>query len=390
MSSVRGERVDALLARVERHRPEAAILHPVSAIDRRNERRSAGLERAGRGLVAAERAVELGRVEERARGVALHLDQRDRRLGEATVAKADRVSRVLPPLVLQAVLGGALVLEEAVAVAIGGALDPPHRGDEVPLHRAQEGEIAGATVVLGEQQDEERRGVDAAEIGEARGEAPRADQALGAQLVQDLPGLLLGLRIILLALPARERSQDAAREIRQERARLQRGEERVAPEERHEPGDARGEVEVVARALEPRDAQRVEILDRPLEGLIERGIAGAELGVRRRARRGGRDPRALAHSIRSHTAAVARRGEVAVGDRVHIEANVERAARPQRRVEAGPTPFEDRLLREAHLGPAAPPGRGVEREREHRAAQRQRARGRRRGERRGLDRSASR
>jgi len=50
--------------------------------------------------------------------IALHLDRRDRRLGEPAVGVKDGVSRVLPALVREPVLGAPGVLEVAVAVAV--------------------------------------------------------------------------------------------------------------------------------------------------------------------------------------------------------------------------------------------------------------------------------
>jgi hypothetical protein len=57
-------------------------------------------------------------------GVALHLAERDRRLGYRAITEADRVSRILPALVVQAAVAVTEVLEIAIAVTVGVTIHP--------------------------------------------------------------------------------------------------------------------------------------------------------------------------------------------------------------------------------------------------------------------------
>ena len=59
--------------------------------------------------------------------IALHLDERDRPLGQAAVRVEDRIVGVLPALVRQPRLGSARVLDEAVAIEITSLVDPRQR-----------------------------------------------------------------------------------------------------------------------------------------------------------------------------------------------------------------------------------------------------------------------
>src|SRR5207244_6080113 len=80
-------------------------------------------ERAG----APDLARERGHAQLRVVDVALHLAGRDRRGGERPVVEALRVARVFPGLVLEPARSSALVLDEAVAVAVAVLVDPGER-----------------------------------------------------------------------------------------------------------------------------------------------------------------------------------------------------------------------------------------------------------------------
>ena len=77
--------------------------------------------------VPAEELEQVRRSELRVVHVALQLDERDRRLGEAAVAVGHGVARVLPALVRVAVRRPGRVLLQPIAVAIAGAVDPAQR-----------------------------------------------------------------------------------------------------------------------------------------------------------------------------------------------------------------------------------------------------------------------
>jgi hypothetical protein len=75
-------------------------------------------------------------------GVALHLAERQRRVGKGAVGEVDRVARVLPPLVGQAVRRGPLVLEVAVAVGVTRAGHPVEGGVDVREQRTTTSRLA--------------------------------------------------------------------------------------------------------------------------------------------------------------------------------------------------------------------------------------------------------
>ncbi len=112
----------------------------------------------------------------RHKGVALHLAQRDGRSGQAPVAKAHGVARILPALVVQAGRGLLDVLEIPVAVAVAVALHPLQRTQRVRMQLAGQREVAGHVVVAREQDEEEGRCVDGAVVGKDGGAALRAGE----------------------------------------------------------------------------------------------------------------------------------------------------------------------------------------------------------------------
>ena len=124
-----------------------------------------------------------------------------------------RGPRILPALVAQAALAPGRVLDEAVAVAIAELVDPAQRRLDVRPERADGVEIAGALVVQPGQHDEQRRGVDAAVV-ESEGHFAEPRHLAPPGLVQDLPGLSVGLGPLLLGLRRREKPQHAPGERR--------------------------------------------------------------------------------------------------------------------------------------------------------------------------------
>src|SRR5919197_955134 len=78
-------------------------------------------------LVAREGAVEARHAAPRVHGVALHLDERNGRVGGSPRGERHAVVAVLPALVAQPLLRAPLVFDEAVTVAVAVALDPAQR-----------------------------------------------------------------------------------------------------------------------------------------------------------------------------------------------------------------------------------------------------------------------
>src|SRR6202012_167377 len=80
-----------------------------------------------RALAVAERIRQGGRVALRPVNVGLHFAKRDRPLGHAAILMEYGVVGVLPALIGESLLGLAVVLEEAIAVAVAVAIDPFER-----------------------------------------------------------------------------------------------------------------------------------------------------------------------------------------------------------------------------------------------------------------------
>ena len=250
-----------------------------------------------------ERAVEPRRGPAARVRVRLDLDERDGRLGERSIGVRDGVARVLPTLVDEAGLGSARVLEEAVAVAIAEAIHPIERGVEARPELTDELDVGRRAVVLGEQDDEERRRVDGAVVGR-EGHGADARELAASELVHDLARLLVALRIVVFALMPHEQAERLARGLGRHPEVEQRRDDRVAPEEARVPRDARGDegrvritreqhAQIAAGSREDRVEEGVRRLDAdlPFEPLLvardrraradgRRGLVAPGLGLR--------------------------------------------------------------------------------------------------------------
>ena len=132
----------------------------------------------------------------------------------------DGIEGVLPALVAQPARRRLEVFDEAVVVAIAGAVDPRQRAVDRRPQAAQRVEIAGRLRIAAGQHDEQRRRVDAAVIKPERNLAQRGHLA-GAHLVQDFTRLGVGLRIVVGRLMGREPLEHAERDARIEPQALQ-------------------------------------------------------------------------------------------------------------------------------------------------------------------------
>ena len=196
--------------------------------------------------------------------VALHLGERDRPLREASILMKDRVVRILPALVGEALLGRAVILGEAIPVAIAGPVDP---GETRLDRRPQFGErrvVAGALRIEAGEHDEQRRGIDAAVVERERHLAQHRHLAR-PHLVQDFSGLGVGSVVVGLGLMGGKSPQRAARHVGVEPQHLQRGDEAVAAESRGVPGNAGIGKSPFRRVRE----QHVEVGHRAAQHLVE-------------------------------------------------------------------------------------------------------------------------
>ena len=98
-----------------------------------------------------------------------------------------------------------------------------------------------------------------------------------AQLVHDLARLGIAVVVALLRLPAAQHVERAAGELRIDQDVLQRDDQAVAAERRHEPGQAGGGHEHHVVGAGDRQAQRRHVLDRLAIAAVELLVAGADL-----------------------------------------------------------------------------------------------------------------
>ncbi len=128
---------------------------------------------------------------------------------------------------------------------------------------------------LAEQDQPQRRGVDAAVVGVV-GRLTAARHLAAAQLVEDLAGLRVMPRIVGRRLQTGQHRQRVDRERRHERHGLERRDDAVAPEQRREPGDPGGQV---ALALgRPVVAEHGEVGQRSGEGPVEQLVVRIDAG----------------------------------------------------------------------------------------------------------------
>ena len=173
--------------------------------------------------------------------VALDLDQGDGALGQSSVRVTDRVAGVLPALVEQAPLRAPAVFHEAVAIEVARLVDPPERRQRDAARAARAGVVAGPGVGLAEEDEPQRRRVDAAVVGVV-GRLAAARHLAAAHLVEDLARLGVVPWIVRRGLQAGQHGQRLDRDRRHERDRLEGGDDAVPPEQRREPRDPGGEV----------------------------------------------------------------------------------------------------------------------------------------------------
>jgi hypothetical protein len=164
MPEVGGQRVDRALVPVEPEGVEAALLDPERRVEAASELGCVTLELVGQTLVPPDSAGDLGQAQLRVVDITLHLGGGDRRLGERPVVERHRVLRVLPRLVANAVRATALVFDEAVAVGVGGPVDPGQGAPRRLLELERESGVVGPAPELREEDEEERRGIDRPEL----------------------------------------------------------------------------------------------------------------------------------------------------------------------------------------------------------------------------------
>ena len=270
MRHVRRDTSHLVLAPIESHREEPRLLprsrNPVPLPNELAERLGLGLK-CRRLSVAPEVAKYLGKLTPRAVGVALHLDHRDRPIGETPIGELDGVLGVLPALVAERAGPRGSVLQEPVVVTIAGATHPSQGG----LRRWQKVEQCRSWSTPAKcrpvEDEKERRRVDGAVVGAGTG-----DRALAkprprgkAHLVENLPRFLVVTRLAHAPLTCGEGSERVHHLAGKEGPGLVPGDDAVATKEGDKPRYARGH-KAPARLEAVGHAERAEIGKRPAAG----------------------------------------------------------------------------------------------------------------------------
>ena len=119
-------------------------------------------------------------------------------------------------------IGAPQELHEAVAVQVAELVDPAQRPAQRGLELAHEVVVGGPAPGLGEQHQEERRGIDRAVVARE----PDLGRAPAPQLVDDLAWLGVDARVVVLGLQVGEHAQRGVRELGPEDERLQARDDR--------------------------------------------------------------------------------------------------------------------------------------------------------------------
>ena len=154
-------------------------------------------------------------------------------------------------------------------------VDPVQRAQRVRPQAVDQPAVAGPVVRGGEQDQPQRRGVDRAVVRAER-QLAGACHLAGPQLVQDLAGLGVALRVLVGGLERGEDLERLDRDLRPHAQRLERGDQRVAAEQRREPRHAGGQVSLgLARAVVD---QQPQVAGRSVDGEVDQLVVGPDLG----------------------------------------------------------------------------------------------------------------
>ena len=161
-----------------------------------------------------------------------------------------------------------LVRHVAIALEVGVLVDPSQRSAHFVLELADELGVAGPSLVVVEQHDEQLRRVGRAEVRRMRSLLERGHLAV-AHLVEDPARFLFAEVVDARALSQGQLAQRRGRQLLREGQGLQAREDAVASEHRHEPRQpCRGQR--VATGAEGRESQRGEVDEAAPIGVLQR------------------------------------------------------------------------------------------------------------------------
>jgi hypothetical protein len=240
VADVGGQGVDLAAVGVEGERVVLAVLDPEVAVEAAFEVGGLLVEGVGEGGVVPDGAGQAGGAFLGVVGVALQFAGGAGEAGQAAVGVGDGVPGVLPALVLQAGVGVAgLVPDVAVAAQVGVLIDPVEGGAGLEFQVADEFGVAAPALVLVEQDEEQRGAVGGAVVGGV-GPLLEGGELAVPHLVEDLAGVFVAEVVDTAALAGAEFGQCRGGQRRRVGQGLQTGEDAVAAEHGHEPGQARG------------------------------------------------------------------------------------------------------------------------------------------------------
>ncbi len=274
MAGIGGDRHHLPLFAVQHVGVETGFLVPEGFVELLEQRR--GLLAQARGAIGlAQRIEHLGHADPGVVDIALQFAQRLGSAHRRPVGIDHGIAGIFPGHVLIADRRAGLVLLEHVAVAVAVVVDPVERGLGVGQVSFQQRVIAGRAPG-GVQRDQiQRRGVGGAVIRRVRDQLEVREFTV-TKLVHDLAGFGVAEIIAFLRLPAAQHIQRSAREFRIDQYVLQRNDQAVAAERRHEPGQPGGGQEHHVVGALDRQAQRRHVVDRLVEEAIEFLVAGTQ------------------------------------------------------------------------------------------------------------------
>jgi hypothetical protein len=237
MAVVRRERVDLVPLGVEREREVPFVRDPEVTVEPPLEVRRLFLEAIGVRRVVPDEPREAGTSYLRVVGVALQFAGGPGEAGQSPIPVGDRIPRVLPTLVLEPrLLVAAPIPDVAIAEEVGVVVDPGQGRSRLVLALSDQRAVAGPAFVLVQQDDVQGGGVRAAVVRGVRPLLERRHLAV-AHLVEDAARVLVAEVVDAAALPVPEGLQGRRGQLGRERQRLQAGEDAVAAEHGHEPGE---------------------------------------------------------------------------------------------------------------------------------------------------------
>ncbi|MND95557.1 hypothetical protein D3C80_878150 [compost metagenome] len=254
-------------APVEGNGVEVLILHPETVLDQGAHSLSPRPPLCG--AVITQQGAHVRQGLPGGEGVALDLQQGDGPLREAAVAVEDGVLAILPALIGQPGLGGAGIVDQAVAVAVAIIAHPARSGDQVGPQGADGLHVVGAPRVGAGQGDEEAGGVDPAVVEAERHLAQGAHLA-AACLVHDLAGGGIHEGVDLCRLARGQIGQHPLGQAGVDPQHLPGGDDAVAPERGREPGHAGVRIGAGRQV----GGQQGHIRARLPQPVIDAGIAG--------------------------------------------------------------------------------------------------------------------